>query len=492
MRNHKSALGKRLLLRAVLLVLSFPASVSAAAAGSLLTVTEESQILPLPDGTGKYLLKSDGFYCLNEDGTKENKPAIHYFNHFVIDGTVFNGLYYHDEEGKFKAGSPHMVRISQLSVPRPASEAASEDGLLEASIFDGYFMVNNLGRLTAAPQVRYMDNLVMDGVTFNGYYYFDENGQLVTNTGIHYIEMDSNGQHFQGSYYFGGTNGVLVQEGGVTPDGFVVDETGKLQNMDELGIDSLKSQLDIILSGYEGEWSVFVKDLNTDEEIVINNKQLYSASLIKPFVMAKTYENMEAVKEHEAARINSTPDSNYTLVKMDDLLFNMIAVSDNESCNELVRLQSEKYDFGEGAESINKYLEKEGYKETSIQHTLHPSSSQQTGLGGRNTTSVKDCGLLLERIYKGECVSREASAEMLELLLSQEVTWKIPEGLSGDIKVANKTGETDTDQHDIAIVYGEKTTYILCVMSENCPDENTAINNIRSISKVVYSYLNLG
>ena len=55
---------------------------------------------------------------------------------------------------------------------------------------------------------------------------------------------------------------------------------------------------------------------------------------------------------------------------------------------------------------------------------------------------------------------------------------------------ANKTGETDQDQHDIAIVYGEKTTYILCVMSENCP-ESTAVTNIQNISKIVYNYLNL-
>ena len=57
---------------------------------------------------------------------------------------------------------------------------------------------------------------------------------------------------------------------------------------------------------------------------------------------------------------------------------------------------------------------------------------------------------------------------MLNLLSNQENTWKIPQGLPDGIKSANKTGETDQDQHDIAIVYGEKTTYILCVMSENC------------------------
>ena len=77
---------------------------------------------------------------------------------------------------------------------------------------------------------------------------------------------------------------------------------------------------------------------------------------------------------------------------------------------------------------------------------------------------------------------------MLNLLSNQENTTKIPEGVPADVKTANKTGETDEDQHDIAIVYGPKTTYILCVMSE---DSANAIANIRSISKVVYNYLNL-
>ena len=125
-----------------------------------------------------------------------------------------------------------------------------------------------------------------------------------------------------------------------------------------------------------------------------------------------------------------------------------------------------------------------------MQHTLHPAASAQESLGGRNMTSVKDCGTLLEKIYKRECVSKEASEEMLNLLSNQENTWKIPQGLPDGIKSANKTGETDQDQHDIAIVYGEKTTYILCVMSENCP-ESTAVTNIQNISKIVYNYLNL-
>ena len=43
----------------------------------------------------------------------------------------------------------------------------------------------------------------------------------------------------------------------------------------------------------------------------------------------------------------------------------------------------------------------------------------------------------------------------------------------------------------MAIVYGPKTTYILCVMSEGFKNADQAVENIRKISGVVYNYLNL-
>ena len=407
---------------------------------------------------------------------------MYYFDHFEIDGTVFDGYYYHDESGKFTAGNSHMVQITDLKAP-------AKDGSGEEVSFDGCYMVNNLGKLSASPQVRYMDELVVDKTTYNGLYYFDEYGKMVTDPGIHYLEMNAAGQMFDGYYYFGGENGVLLQEEGETPEGFSVDKSGKVETKD-LGMDGLEKRLADLLGTYEGTWSVYVKDLTSDQEFEQNSQSLYSASLIKVFVMAQTYANMDTVLQSEAAKMKKDVTDPSVSTKVNDLLWNMITVSDNESCNELVKLQTDSLDFKKGAEDINKYLEKEGYTETSVQHTLHPAASAQESLGGRNMTSVKDCGTLLEKIYKGECVSKEASEEMLNLLSNQENTWKIPQGLPDGIKSANKTGETDQDQHDIAIVYGEKTTYILCVMSENCP-ESTAVTNIQNISKIVYNYLNL-
>lgn len=479
MKAGKNCRRQNVLIAGILSFLAAAVPVAAAAPEQeqMLSATEEAQIRPIGDGTDRYLLKSEGFFCLNGDGTRCDTAEVHYFDHMEIDGTVLNGFYYHDDSGRFRAESPHVVQI--------------EGAVCKDQDFDGLYMVNSLGKLTAAPQVRYIDSLTVDKTVYDGYYFFDENGRMTTEPGLHELEMTSNGRHFFGTYYFGGENGALVQEAGVTEEGFPVDETGKVSDLENLGMDTLEPQLESMLSSYDGEWSVYVKNLDTDEVISINNKPMYSASLIKAFVMAKTYADMDLVLENQAEKMKAEPDSPAVQEKVYDLLWNMITVSDNESCNELGRLQDEKSDFLKGAESVNEYLEKEGYDDTSYQSTLHPSRSPVLSLGEHNTTTAEDCGLLLERIYKGECVSAAASEDMLELLLNQKNTTKIPSGIAADVTVANKTGETDTDQHDMAIVYGPKTTYILCVMSEGFKSADQAVENIRKISGVVYNYLNL-
>lgn len=209
---------------------------------------------------------------------------------------------------------------------------------------------------------------------------------------------------------------------------------------------------------------------------VENDKAMYPASTIKAFVMASIYDQIQNKK------LKTTPE-------ISRLLKNMITISDNESYNQLVRYHTSSRSFVKGTAVVNKYLKKNGYGKTGCHSTLHPSSSSVTSDGKRNQASAKDCGLLLERIYKGTCVSKKYSREMEKLLLQQQRRWKIPAGLPAGTKVANKTGETSSSQHDIAIVYGKKADYVLCVFSQGC-SESRGIYGIRNISKKVYNYLN--
>ena len=489
MKKHQNMQKRFLLLMLLLPVLAGSAwytdgKVYAEGAGSLASVTEEAQILPVPDSDGKYMLKSDGFYCLNEDGTKDTVPSVHYFDHFVIDGTVFDGYYYHDGSGKFKAAEPHLEKLEAQALPKD-EEGKPQDGWSE-----GIYRVKNLGRLSGPARICKLEKEEIDKKQLDGYYYFDEKGQLLTEGGIHYVEYQTVAeQAFSGYYYFDETTGALSRET-VTPSGLVVNREGKVEELTQPGIRNLKNVLEAYTADLEGEWSIYVKDLGTKKKFSINDKAMSSASLIKAFTMAASYANMETVRENEGTLLKADPASDAVSNKVYRLMENMVTFSDNESFNEMIRLQTASGQFNAGARVVNRYLRAEGYTETAVLHTLSPSETEPAGLGSSNTTSVKDCGTLLERIYRGKCVSEDASSQMLSLLLQQDTRTKIPGSLSESLQIANKTGENDLCQHDIAIVYGERTDYILCVMSENAGKEEDAVQNIQKISALVYYYLN--
>lgn len=181
------------------------------------------------------------------------------------------------------------------------------------------------------------------------------------------------------------------------------------------------------------------------------NEPVCAASLIKLFVMQKIYQDYNLIVAQDA---NYSGDEQFSKEKIGNLLESMIEWSDNESYNELMRMMSPQRVFSESCGIMNDFLEEEGYEATCVYHTLQPSETEDEGISNDfNSTSVADCAYLLESIYQKQCVSEEASASMLEFLLNQQVTHKIPAGVPEGAIVANKTGETDEVQHDAAIVY---------------------------------------
>ena len=324
----------------------------------------------------------------------------------------------------------------------------------------------------------------MDGTTFDGYYYFDETGRMVTEPGTHELEMTSNGQMFSGTYYFGGANGALEQKAGTTPDGFPVDETGKVQGLDVLGIENLEPQLESAISGYDGNWSVYVKDLETEEEFVINDEPMYSASLIKAFVMAKTFEDMDLVLENEAKQMKTDAANAAVQTKIDNLLTNMITVSDNDAANTLVSYLGSG-DSSAGMSVVNDFCSQEGYSSTHMGRLLLASNQYDD-----NYTSVSDCGHFLKKVYKGNQESDAHAQAEFALLAAQTRRNKIPAQMPSGVSVANKTGELSDVENDAGIIYNSQNDLIIVFMSENVPQPGSAQSTIASLSRQIYDSYN--
>ena len=226
---------------------------------------------------------------------------------------------------------------------------------------------------------------------------------------------------------------------------------------------------------------MYVEELKNGNKLQVNNHKMVSASLIKLFIMGEIY------NEISSEIIDKKTVDNY--------LEQMITVSDNHSSNVLVaRLGGGEYSdmysrtFQDGLKKVNHFADSIGCVDTEQQRDM--MDSRPKPIQEQNYTSVVDCGNFLSKLYHKELISESNDTEMLDLLKKQTRRSKIPAGLPSDVKCANKTGELNDVENDVAIVFSPSCDYIICVMSNDVPDTSDARSTITSLSSVVYNYFN--
>ena len=198
---------------------------------------------------------------------------------------------------------------------------------------------------------------------------------------------------------------------------------------------------------------------------------MQAASLIKLYIMGAVYENYDSIVGQYG---QSSVDSN---------LNSMITVSDNDAANTLVSYLGGG-DSSAGMNVVNNFCSDKGYSSTHMGRLLLASNQYDD-----NYTSVSDCGHFLKEVYDGNQQSDAHAQAEFALLAAQSRRNKIPSQMPSGVSVANKTGETSSVDHDMAIVFGKKTDYVICVFSRT-GSEGYAIPRIKSISGTVYNYLN--
>lgn len=238
----------------------------------------------------------------------------------------------------------------------------------------------------------------------------------------------------------------------------------------------LRKMLENRIAEYEGDWSVYVKNLDTQESLTVNDRPMNSASIMKLFIMGAVYRAIEA---GELERTDEVVQ----------LLDNTIRVSDNDSANRLLYMLGDS-DYEAGIRKVNEFIAAYGFSEMTIEYNGFNNDDVLFEEEKFNQVSARDCGKLLEDIYRRSWVSRRVSNEVENMLLGQSTRYKIPAGLPEGVSCGNKSGEMDLTENDAAIVYADNCDYILVVLSGNWTNGNAAISQIRSISELVYEFLN--
>jgi len=275
-----------------------------------------------------------------------------------------------------------------------------------------------------------------------------------------------------------------------------------------------------LVKSFRGVIGVAAIDLDNREELAFNaDTRFPTASTIKTAVMLEAY--------HQIAEGSLTLDTLLTLrdaekvggsgvlrqlhdglpLKVSDLIYLMIALSDNTATNMLVNRL--------GTARIDDRLASYGFKETRIfrptfrdgRADVLPELEKEFGLG---MTTPREMARLMALIADRKAVSAPASEAMIATLGKQQDRNMIPRLLPSDdsLRIGNKTGTDEEKQpgangvrgqvrSDAAIVTGPNLRYVIAIYTRQVQDtrwtiDNDALVTGARISRLVYDYFSKG
>ncbi len=221
----------------------------------------------------------------------------------------------------------------------------------------------------------------------------------------------------------------------------------------------LQAGIERVTKSINADWGIYLKCLETGEEIAINaDKQMDTMSVIKIPLMVEALRQIEAGKfslddkitlketdKRPGTGIIRSLDPGAVLTVKDALTL-MIIVSDNTATDWL-------YDKVGGVEPVNQLAQSLGLKNThafsnadawfkALRAAPSPAQFHADGKSPFGLSSPRDMGRLLERIERGQAVSKKSSDLMLQMLRGQVYSSRLPKYVTAaGFRVPHKTGD---------------------------------------------------
>lgn len=289
----------------------------------------------------------------------------------------------------------------------------------------------------------------------------------------------------------------------VCSSGLLLAQTGSSVSLDQ--------QVRNKIRGFQGRATLFATNLDTGASYGISpDDPVRTASTIKLAIMAECFYEAHEGKLNWDEKLKLTNDEKVsgTGVLQDfsdgdefpvrDLMHLMIMVSDNTATNLILNRI--------GGNAVNARMASLGLSQTRVMRKIlrNAAKGQSEGVTiegakpenkkyGLGRSSPREMVRLLTLLYRGQLVSKEASAEMLEVMKHQRDHNCIGRDMK-DVPIASKSGSLDHLRSDVGIVYSSRGPIAMALTVDDMPEVDYTVDNpgdllINALSEILVDRL---
>jgi beta-lactamase class A len=264
---------------------------------------------------------------------------------------------------------------------------------------------------------------------------------------------------------------------------------------------ALDDRIQDSLVGFPGKAWIYAKNLDTGKDYCLRcDEQTRTASTIKLAVMAEVFHQVAEGKLHWNDDIVLTKESKQggsgVLSEFSDnihidlatALHLMIVVSDNTATNLVV----DKV----GADNVDDFMDSLGLTDIKFMRKIGGGGESKAYQDPRNKlfglgrSSPKQFVRLIEMMDNGQLVSKDASAEMINILKRQQYKDGIGRGVPDTIPVASKSGALDRFRADVGIIYTRRGRIAMAIILDDMKvveydEENPGLAMLWKLSQVL-------
>jgi beta-lactamase class A len=239
----------------------------------------------------------------------------------------------------------------------------------------------------------------------------------------------------------------------------------------------LEMEIRQLLTGFEGQVGVYVKNLKTGKVAAVNADTIFpTASMIKVPILVGIMDKIDKGQLHyhdellyRDSLLYAGPDvlgsfKQDEKIELGRLIMLMLTLSDNTASLWLQTLA------GTG-ERINELLDGLSLKSTRVNSRTPGREEYRTTYGWGQTTPA-EMATLIEKIYLGQVINKQSSETMLRLLGRNYYDDHAIAAIPPYIFVASKNGAVDQSRSETLLVMAPHGPYVFSIITKNQKDQS--------------------